>query len=424
MDRENSNLQKDLSVEKPIKPMMEEKKVFGLNKNIFTLGLISFFNDFSNEMILASFPAFFTSVLKSGAASLGLVEGIADGMANFLKIYSGNLSDRIQKHKIFIFLGYGLSVATRPFYILTGSVGAVLGLRAIDRVGKGLREPPRDVLISASVPSNQVGRSFGYHRALDRAGGILGPLAAYLILSRWENGFNIIFVSAFLLGIISVVMIFFVTDIATAKTENGKKLFSRSTYVSLPQSFRYYLIAIFLLSLGSLPTAVLLLKTTSIGLVVASIPLFYMVYSISYSGFSYISGKLSDLKGSTRILMFGYLALIASYIGISFAENYWMLILSFIVLGIFSATTDAAQRAHTSRVVDLELRGTAFGLLNASVGFGAMFAGIVGGYVWQTIGPISAMVVASICVSIGLIIVQISLFMKHRERRLREMGQI
>ena len=117
--------------------------------------------------------------------------------------------------------------------------------------------------------------------------------------------------------------------------------------------------------------------------------------------------------------MFGYMALIASYTGISFANNYWLLILSFVVLGIFSATTDAAQRAHTSRVVDLQLRGTAFGLLNASVGFGAMFAGIIGGYIWQNVGPMTAMVIASISVSIGLIIVQISLLMKHQERKLK-----
>ncbi|MEI6887639.1 MAG: MFS transporter, partial [bacterium] len=107
------------------------RRIFGLNRNIFTLGLTSFFNDFSNEMILAAFPAFFTSVLKSGAASLGLVEGIADGAANFLKIYSGNLSDKIHKRRIFIFIGYGLSVAVRPFYMFMGSIAGVLGLRVI-----------------------------------------------------------------------------------------------------------------------------------------------------------------------------------------------------------------------------------------------------------------------------------------------------
>ncbi len=393
-----------------------QKKIFGLNKNIFTLGLTSFFNDFSNEMILAAFPAFFTSVLKSGAASLGLVEGIADGMANFLKIYSGTLSDRIQKHKIFILIGYGLSVITRPFYVLTGSIGAVLGLRALDRVGKGLREPPRDVIISVSVPRNELGRSFGYHRALDRAGGILGPLVAYLILSHWQNGFNIIFLSAFGLGIISVITIFFVKDIVGMKTESGGRLLSLDTIRLLPKSFRYYISSIFLLSLGSLPIAVLLLSTTHIGLVVASIPLFYMVYSIAYSGFSYISGKLSDEKGSTRILIFGYMALIASYVGIAFANTYWVLVLAFIVLGIFSATTDAAQRVHTSKVVDLPLRGTAFGLLNASVGFGAMFSGIIGGYIWQEFDSVTALLIASIIVVLGLFILQIAMRIKREEK--------
>lgn len=396
----------------------KEKRILGLNKNIFTLGLTSFFNDFSNEMILAAFPAFFTSVLKSGAASLGLVEGIADGAANFLKIYSGNLSDRIQKHKIFILIGYSLSVIIRPFYILTGSIGTVLGLRVVDRVGKGLREPPRDVIISASVPREEIGRSFGYHRALDRAGGILGPLAAYLILSRWEGGFNVIFITAFVLGLISVATLLFVTDIVVTKTEQGSKLLSFSTIGSLPKSFRYYLLAIFLLSIGSLPTAILLLKTTSIGLVIASIPLFYMVYSISYSGFSYMSGKLSDEKGSTRILKFGYLALIASYTGIAFANSSWLLVFSFIVLGIFSATTDAAQRAHTSKVVDLSKRGTAFGLLNASIGFGAMLSGIGGGYIWQHYSPITALFSASIIVILGLIVMQISVITKKSERSL------
>lgn len=121
-----------------------------------------------------------------------------------------------------------------------------------------------------------------------------------------------------------------------------------------------------------------------------------------------MSGKLSDSKGSTRILLFGYLALIASYLGIIFAHNAWYLVLSFIVLGIFSATTDSAQRAHTSKVVDIHLRGTAFGLLNASIGFGAMLSGIVGGYIWQIYSPATAMALASILVAVGLVIMYIS----------------
>lgn len=193
------------------------RKIFGLNRNIFILGLTSFFNDFSNEMILSAFPAFFTSVLKAGAASLGLVEGIADGASNILKIYSGQLSDKLKRRRIFIFLGYGMSVVIRPFYMIMGSVAGVLGLRVIDRIGKGVREAPRDVIISVSSQTGEMGRSFGYHRAMDTAGGILGPLAAYLILSKWPGGFNIIFMSAFVIGLIAVATIFFVKDVVIAR---------------------------------------------------------------------------------------------------------------------------------------------------------------------------------------------------------------
>jgi MFS family permease len=383
-------------------PQDSKRKILGLERNVFMLGLTSFFNDFSNEMILAAFPAFFTSVLKAGAASLGLVEGVADGASNILKIYSGNLSDKLQRHRIFIFIGYGLSVIVRPFYIFTGSVAAVLGLRVTDRIGKGLREPPRDVVISASVPPGEMGRSFGYHRAMDRAGGVLGPLAAYLILLKWPNGFNTIFMTAFLLGIVTVISILFVTDITSAKTEEGGRLLSLKAISSLPAAFRIYLLAIFLLSVGSVPVAVLLLKTTSIGLLIASIPLFYMVYSIAYSAFSYFAGKLSDTIGTTKVLVAGYLILLIAYILIGFASAPLALTIAFIVLGMSSAATDATQRAVTGRIVELPKRGAAYGLFNAAVGFGTMFAGIIGGYIWQAYSPAMALLAAVVMVGIGL----------------------
>jgi len=388
------------------------KRIFGLNKNIFMLGLTSFFNDFSNEMILSAFPAFFASVLTAGAASLGLVEGLAAGAANFLKIYSGVLSDKLQKHRIFIFIGYSLSVAIRPFYILTGSVATVLGLRVTDRIGKGLRESPRDVIISASAPASEQGRSFGYHRAMDTAGGVLGPLAAYLILSRWPDGFNIIFITAFLLGLIAVATIFFVKDIVARKDDRGRKVLSLSSYFRMPLSLRLYLAAIFFLSVGSLPIAVLLLKTTTIGLFIASIPLFYMVYSIAYSGFSYISGKLSDSFGTVKVLVVGYIILIVAYLGINYAQGALALVLAFIVLGVFSAATDSTARAFIGRTIPLEEKGTAYGLFNASTGFGAMFAGIVGGYVWQVYSPSVALFLAAVVVVFGLVVLIYSISRK------------
>ncbi|HEY4715035.1 MAG TPA: MFS transporter, partial [Candidatus Paceibacterota bacterium] len=225
--------------------MEKDKKILGLQKNVFVLGLTSLFNDFSNEMILAIFPAFFTSVLKSGAASLGLVEGLADAMANFIKIYSGRISDKIQKRKIFAILGYSLSVAIRPFYILTGAIGGILGLRLIDRVGKGLREPPRDALISLSVNKEELGRSFGYHRAMDSIGGILGPLVAFFILKSFPFGFNLVFMTAFLVGLIAIFSLFFVKEVSAVARNGDFKLARLKDFSS---RFKIYIFSVFILS--------------------------------------------------------------------------------------------------------------------------------------------------------------------------------
>lgn len=386
----------------------EKKKIFGLERNIFILGLTSFFNDFSNEIILSSFPAFFTSVLKSGAASLGLVEGIADGASNILKIYSGRLSDKLAKRRAFIFLGYGLSVAVRPFYILASSVSGVLGLRILDRVGKGVREAPRDVIISVSSPQNEMGRSFGYHRTMDTIGGILGPFVAYIILTRWPNNWTLLFMTAFILGIASFVTIFFVREVVTARNEQGNRIFSMNNFSRSSLAFKYYLLAIFILSIGSLPSAVLLLKTTSIGLLITSVPLFYMLYSLSYSSFSYFAGKTSDRIGVSRVLAYGYVILIISYFAIAMSSSALSLAISFIIMGIFSACTDATQRSFIAHTVPEYDRGSAYGLYNASIGFGSMIAGIVGGYVWQTYGSNVSLFGAQIVIVIGLIFFYLS----------------
>ncbi len=185
-------------------------------KNILLLGLTSFFNDCSSEMILAVFPAFFISVLKTGASSLGLVEGVADAASNLIKIYAGRLSDRKQQRKPFVMLGYALSVAIRPVYIATSTVLGVLGLRFLDRVGKGLREGPRDAIISLSTSKQEMGVAFGFHRAMDTLGAIVGPFVAYLLLSRYPGDFNSVFLTAFVFGIFALASTLFIKDIVGA----------------------------------------------------------------------------------------------------------------------------------------------------------------------------------------------------------------
>lgn len=353
------------------------------SRNVLFTGLTSFFNDFSNEMILAIFPAFFTSVLKAGASSLGIVEGLADGAANIIKIYSGRFSDKIQKRKLFMVLGYGLSVATRPFYLAASTVLGIIGIRVTDRIGKGLREGPRDAIISLSTIEGEMGRAFGYHRMLDAFGAVFGPLAAYFILRDHPDGFSTVFVTAFIVGLLAVASLFFVKDVAG---EIYKGIHTLSTLASFPPEFKRYLVALFFLSAGSIPVAVLLLKTQVIGLALADIPLFYMLYNLSFSMFSLRAGGMSDRMGPQTVMRIGYILLVVAYAVMAFAQSAIILVSAFVLLGIFSALTDGVARAFAARLSLERYRASAYGLVNGVTGFGLMFAGIGGGYLWQHFG--------------------------------------
>ena len=306
--------------------VLMKDRILGLPRTVFFLGLTSFFNDFSSEMVASIFPAFFISVLKTGAESLGLVEGIAEAASNLMKIYSGRWSDRIERRKIFAVAGYTLSVFTRPFYVLAGSVGAVIGLRLTDRIGKGLRDSPRDALISLSTPKDEIGRSFGYHRAMDTLGAIIGPLVAYAILSYNPVAFNSVFIVAFIVGLLAVASLWLVQDIRQTLQVGRVEAFegfSRRVYG--------YLIAIFVLSIGTLPMAVLLLKTRDLGLAIASIPLFYAISNISYALFSWPAGRAADAWGTGKIIVIGYGFLILGYLVLVASSS-----LVILVVGIFA----------------------------------------------------------------------------------------
>jgi len=353
------------------------------SKNVFLLGVVSFFNDFSSEMIYSVLPGFFVSVLKSGAGALGIVDGFADGLANFVKIYSGRRSDKIKKQKIFIFIGYFFSVITRPFYNFATSVTDVIGLRLIDRTGKGLRDAPRDAIISLSTAKNQVGRAFGFHRTVDSLGGICGPLTAYFIMKNNPEGFGTVFMWSFIIGVLSIFFIFFIKDVVADVKE---KNINFSLISSFSSDFKRYILALFFLSLGTIPVTVLLLKTQNLNLAIASIPLFYLAYNLSYNGLSFWAGGLSDKFGPRRIITIGYFVLVVSYFLLFFADKPVTLVLSFLVLGLFQALTDGVQRAYASALSADEYRATAMGIVNAVIGFGLLFAGVVGGYIWQYYG--------------------------------------
>ncbi|OHA25049.1 MAG: hypothetical protein A3H57_00485 [Candidatus Taylorbacteria bacterium RIFCSPLOWO2_02_FULL_43_11] len=385
------------------------KRILGLNQNVFFMGMVSFFNDFSNEMILSVFPAFFAGVLKAGAASLGMVEGIADGASQFIKIFSGRYSDKIQKRKLPAVLGYALSVAVRPFYINASTLLGVLTPRVIDRVGKGLREAPRDSLISLSVQKEELGKSFGFHRAMDTVGGIAGPLTAYLILRYMPNNFNAVFLCAFVIGLLAIFSFVFIKEVKVV----AQYVSNKNSRIPLPPHFFSSLLSFFILSLGTLPVALMLLRIADFGYDLSTIPLFYLIYSVSVSIFSIGAGNLADKIGDRKVLFLGYVILLFSYFALSF-HGMVALVISFVLLGLFSAFTDGIQRAYISRISAPEARGTAIGFLNGASGLGFLFAGIVGGLIWQNLGPIYAILVSGLVILGGLF----SLYIESRLRRL------
>jgi MFS family permease len=381
-----------------VKAMNE--RILGLPRSVFLLGVTSFFNDFSSEMVFSVLPAFFISVLKAGAQSLGIVEGVAEAASNLIKIASGRWSDRIQRRKVFAVLGYTISVLSRPLYILATSVGFVIALRLVDRVGKGLRDSPRDALIALSTPKGESGRAFGYHRAMDTLGAVFGPLVAYIVLSQFPGAFDAVFLIAFVIGVAAVASLALVQDIVQAVRSSA----TSAAAVSFPPRARLFLVAVCVLSIGSLPMGVLLFKTQDLGIASASIPLFYAIYNVTYAAFSWPAGRIADQIDTGLVIVIGYGLLIVAYIVLSLSSAVWILVVGFLVLGGFSAFTDGVQRSYLSRLVGEEHKGAAYGYLNGAAGLGALVAGFAGGYLWQRVGDTTALLVAAGVVLAGLVL--------------------
>src|SRR3989344_1758082 len=389
----------------------EQKKIFGLRKNVFFLGLVSLFNDFSAEMMYSVMPAFLTVVLGAPPIFVGFIEGLADALASVLKIFFGWFSDKIGKRKILAVLGYTISVATRWFLAIVGNFWQVFALRAIDRVGKGLRDSPRDALISESVEAQESGKSFGYHRAMDTVGATLGPLAAVFLLPVIFNDYRALFKISFVVGILAILTFVFVRDVrkgAGGNQEIGQPdsaphppfTFSLASY---SHEFKKYLLAVFLFGLGFMPIALLLLKSQEAGLNGFSMPLMYLIYNLSFVLFAIPAGKLSDRIGEKKVLAGGFLAAILGYLDLAFFSTVAGTILGFIILGLYSAMTDGVERSFASKLVARGKLATGQGFLNSAVGISSLLAGLIGGGIWTWFGSNSALWYGAAMMLIGLL---------------------
>ena len=364
----------------------------GLTRNVIVLGFVSLLNDGASEMIYPLLPVFLTAVLGAGPAALGIIEGIAEATASLLKLYSGYLSDRVKRRKGWIIAGYSISNVIRPLIAFSTSWLHVLMLRFLDRVGKGLRTSPRDAIIADSTPAEFRGKAYGFHRAMDHGGAIVGPLAATALLLLYHDDLKTIFLLSFIPGLLAVLMLLFGLK---EKPPEGPLAASaafniRSAWAEMPAGFRKYLLIILVFTLGNSTDAFLLLRAQQLGVAVTLLPMIWVVHHVVKMGFSVPGGILSDRIGRKRVIVAGWVVYALVYAAFGLANRHWHAWALFAIYGIYFGLTEGVEKALVADFAPVHLRGSSFGLYHLIVGIGALPASLLFGLVWQKFGAAAA----------------------------------
>ncbi len=349
-------------------------------RNVFLLGIVSLFNDLSSQMIYPLVPEFLTSI-GAGPAVIGIIEGIAESTAALFRTVFGRLSDRFGKRKPFIFLGYGLSALSRPFLYLAQAWPAVLGVRFSDRVGKAIRTPARDALISTSVDPSRKGRAFGFHRAMDRVGALGGPLLAMLVLSLSNNNIRLVF----LVSVIPVVLsLFFIKFVRETGRRQGVTAVEKRKLRS--PAFIAFLVSIVVFTLGNSSNAFLILRARELGLSIILLPAIWVAYNAVCTISSPVFGSLSDKLGRKPIIVASFFYYAAVYFCFGLANSLWAIWFLFAAYGIYYGLSEGVFRAYIADLVTPENRATAYGLFNTGIGLALFPASLLMGAIWTRFG--------------------------------------
>jgi MFS family permease len=391
----------------------------GLSKNVRNLGWVSFFNDASSEMIYPLLPLFLTQVLGAGVFFVGLIEGIAESISSFLKLFSGWLSDRFQRRKGIILFGYSLASITRPFVGLATSAVHVLFLRFLDRVGKGVRTSPRDALLSQCCNEDERGKAFGFQRAMDHAGAMAGPLIASLLLTSLTQNLRVIFFLAFIPGFICLFILYRgVTDTTSPCAFSPPAL--RLRWKEWNKNFKYFLIVITLFTLGNSSDAFLLLRAKDLGVDNAWIPILWFVLHLSKTIFSIPGGILSDRIGRRGVMIIAWTVYGLVYLGFAFASNTYHIWVLFFIYGLFFGLSEGTERAWVADLVEESKRGVAYGTYHFFIGMAALPASLLMGLLWKTVGVKGAFSFGAFMALIAALLATILMGKVRREKTKRD----
>ena len=376
----------------------KQRKNLGINRNVFVLGWVSFFTDVSSEMIFRAFPLFLNA-LGVGTSIIGLIEGLGYSAANFVKILSGWGSDRLGERKWLTAAGYGLSTIAKPFLLIASGWGSALVIRVIERAGKGVRISPRDALIADCTSDGTAGRGFGFQKAMDSFGAMVGvAIAAVIIyctlgpdtvLIAPEDFHRLVIIGVIPAAIAVFLIVFFVKQVRATRAE-------REAARRLPQPrildkrFLMFLTVMVLFNLGNSADAFLILRANYVGVSVFYVFLLLIVYNLIYALASFPMGRLSDRIGRKKIIVIGWTIYVITYILMAVASSEWYMLVVAVTYGLYAGLAEGVSKAFVCDIVSPKRRGIAYGLYHGMVGFALLLASVIAGLLWEYIDPSAA----------------------------------
>jgi MFS family permease len=358
--------------------------------------VVSFFTDVASDMTYPLLPVFLQTVLGASATTVGAIEGAAESTAALLKLVSGWLSDRVSRRKPLVLAGYGIASVIRPLIGLAQSASQVFAVRVSDRVGKGIRTSPRDALIADSVDPSIRGRAFGFHRAADNAGAVVGPLLAFGLL-RWTRvDLRHVFLWTAVPGALAVIALLVGVREVPGKSPRqaappkAGELGLLDLKIPLGRQFWAFLAVLFVFTLGNSTDAFLLLRAADLGVAPSLVPILWAMLHVVKSAASTPGGALSDRIGRKPLLIAGWLVYAAVYFALGRAWQPWHAWALFAVYGIYFGLTEGVEKALVADLVPADRRGAAFGWYNLALGLGALPASLIFGALWDRVGPAAA----------------------------------
>lgn len=362
-----------------------------LPRNVWAVGFTSLFMDISSEMVINIIPLFLSNVLGVQTGIIGLIEGIAEATASILKLFSGWLSDRLGGRKWLAVAGYGLSAITKPFFFFAHSWELIAGVRWADRIGKGIRTAPRDALVADSVTKETRGLAFGFHRAMDTTGAMIGLIIAAVVV--WMAQANTLdlsrptFQTVVLLSLAPAFLGVFSLAIGAKDVPTGQKRdLPKFSLDNMGKPFRYFLVIVSIFTLGNSSDAFLILRAQNLGISVLGILIMLVVFNLVYTLVSTPAGSLSDRIGRRRLIVGGWLVYAAIYFGFALAQHAWQVWVLYVAYGLYYGMAYGTANAMVADLVPENLRGTAYGTYNAVIGLLAFPSSLIAGVLWQGAG--------------------------------------